>query len=249
MSMLHCYIWLSLLNKDEHGSLLWGHKLGLWSLVQPASKTTRRHQSSTSAQCSCAHSQWSTLWQLCSITDVQCPILCSIRWSCHWLRVDYGNATLAGLPASQLRRLQSVLKAAARLIHRSSRYVHVTPMLRDLHWLRSSERIHFKLGVLISDACMVWRHGIFPTTSSASPIPTVAVSGRRILTAGDPTNMAAHCWRSCVTGGWKLPLEQSAARPHLSSNAVFCRNRLKTHLFSRSFPSYLFSISRSVHRI
>ena len=39
--------------------------------------------------------------------------------------LDYGNATLTGLPASQLRRLQSVLNTAARLIHRSSRYEHV----------------------------------------------------------------------------------------------------------------------------
>ena len=60
-------------------------------------------------------------------------------------QLDYGNATLAGLPASQLRRLQSVLNTAARLIHRSSRYEHVTPMLRDLHWLRSRECIDFKL--------------------------------------------------------------------------------------------------------
>jgi len=28
-----------------------------------------------------------------------------------------------------------------------------------------------------------------------------------------------HCWRSCISGGWKPPLEQSAARRHLSSNA------------------------------
>jgi len=63
-------------------------------------------------------------------------------------RLDYCNATLAGLPASQLSRLQSVLNAAARLIHRSSRYEHSTQMLRDLHWLRSPERIDFKLAVL-----------------------------------------------------------------------------------------------------
>ena len=31
--------------------------------------------------------------------------------------LDYSNATLAGLPASQLCRLQLVLNAAARLIH------------------------------------------------------------------------------------------------------------------------------------
>jgi len=32
------------------------------------------------------------------------------------------------------------------------------------------------------------------------------------------------------------PLEQSAARPHLTTFTVF-RNRLKTYLFSESFPS------------
>ena len=72
--------------------------------------------------------------------------------------LDYSNATLAGLPMSQLRRLQSVLNAAARLIHQSSRYKHVTPMPRDLHWLRSPERIIFKLAVLVY-RCL---HGLAP---------------------------------------------------------------------------------------
>ena len=32
--------------------------------------------------------------------------------------------------------------------------------------------------------------------------------------------VAYHCWRSCVSSGWKLPREQSSARRrHLSSNA------------------------------
>jgi len=33
-------------------------------------------------------------------------------------KLDYGSATLAGLPAVQLDRLQSVLNAAALLIYR-----------------------------------------------------------------------------------------------------------------------------------
>ena len=80
-------------------------------------------------------------------------------------------------PASQLRRLQSVLNAAARLIHRSCRYEHVTPMLQDLHWLRSPECIDFKLAVLVY-RCL---NGLAPrpTTFSVSPTPIVAVSGRR----------------------------------------------------------------------
>jgi len=44
-------------------------------------------------------------------------------------RLDYGNATQAGIPANQHCRLQS----AAQLIHRRRCYDHVTPPLRDLH--------------------------------------------------------------------------------------------------------------------
>jgi len=39
------------------------------------------------------------------------------------------------------------------------------------------------------------------------------------VAASDPTHMAVHCRRSCVSSAWKPPLKQSAARRHLRSNA------------------------------
>jgi len=65
-------------------------------------------------------------------------------------RLDYGNATLAGLPDNQLSRFQSVLNAAARLVFLSENvYEAVSPLLRDL-WLRVAvkQRIELKLTVL-----------------------------------------------------------------------------------------------------
>jgi len=64
-------------------------------------------------------------------------------------RLDYGNATLYGLPGNQIDRLQLVMNAAARLVRSGRKYEHVTPLLRDLHWLRVPERIEFKLAVLV----------------------------------------------------------------------------------------------------
>ena len=92
-------------------------------------------------------------------------------------------------------------------------------MLRDLHWLRSPERIDFKLAARLpmrawSSVTVSLR--LHPARRRFQPPPSPVVV---ILTAGDPTNTAVHCWRSCVSGGWKPPLEQSAARRHLSSNA------------------------------
>ena len=74
--------------------------------------------------------------------------------------------------------------------------------------------------IMLAFDITTWCHSIFPTTScSASPIATPLSPVVVILTASDPTYTAVHCWRSCVSGGWKPPLEQSAARRHLSSNA------------------------------
>ena len=50
-------------------------------------------------------------------------------------RIDYCKLLLFGQPKCILQRLQSVLNSAARLIHLSSRYEHVTPLLIELHWL------------------------------------------------------------------------------------------------------------------
>ena len=64
-------------------------------------------------------------------------------------RLDYGSATLAGLPKQLMDRLQSVQNAAARLIFKACRQGHIQPLLRRLHWLRMPERVWFRLAVLV----------------------------------------------------------------------------------------------------
>ena len=50
-------------------------------------------------------------------------------------RLDYGNALLHGLPQRALQRLQKVQNCAARLITRTWKYEHITPVLQRLYWL------------------------------------------------------------------------------------------------------------------
>ena len=59
--------------------------------------------------------------------------------------IDYCNLLLYGQPKCIFPRLQSVLNSAARLIHLSSRYEHVTPLLIQLNWLPIEQRITLKL--------------------------------------------------------------------------------------------------------
>ena len=63
-------------------------------------------------------------------------------------RLDYDNSVLVGIPAYLLRRLQSMLNAAARLIFHLKRSDHITDALVSLHWLRVPERIQYKVAVL-----------------------------------------------------------------------------------------------------
>jgi len=142
------------------------------------------------------------------------------------------------VPASQLRRLQSVLNAAARHIHRSSRYEHITAMLQDLHWLRSPERIDFKLAVLVYR----FLHGLAPRYLS-DHIQSVTDSNRRCLRSSSSSQLVIRRTRLSNVGDRAFPVAGSRlwnSLPHDVTSAptltVF-RNRLKTFLFCQSFPN------------
>ncbi|KAF7711562.1 hypothetical protein HF521_000573, partial [Silurus meridionalis] len=63
-------------------------------------------------------------------------------------RIDYCNAILGGFPASLINKLQLVQNAAARILTRSRKYDHITPILSSLHWLPVKFRIDYKLLLL-----------------------------------------------------------------------------------------------------
>jgi len=50
-------------------------------------------------------------------------------------RLDYCNSLIAVATSGLLTKLQSVQNAAARFITMSRKFDHITPVLRDLHWL------------------------------------------------------------------------------------------------------------------
>ena len=62
-------------------------------------------------------------------------------------KLDHCNSLLY-VPKYILKKLQSVQNAAAHLITCSRKYDHITPILKELHWLPVSERIKFKILLL-----------------------------------------------------------------------------------------------------
>ena len=72
-------------------------------------------------------------------------------------RIDYANAVLIGLPENALRKLQLVQNSAARMITKTRLRDHVTPILKQLHWLPVHLRIVHKV------LCLVFKAMTFAT--------------------------------------------------------------------------------------
>ncbi len=73
-------------------------------------------------------------------------------------RLDCCNSLLCGLPADLLNRLQRVQNACARTIMMCRKYDHITPVLKELHWLPIAQRIQFKV-LMLTYKCL---HGLAP---------------------------------------------------------------------------------------
>jgi hypothetical protein len=82
-------------------------------------------------------------------------------------RLDCHNGLLTGATQKQLRRLQVLQNNAARLVTRSPRHCHMTPILSQLHWLPVKERIIYKILSLV--------HGALYMPSSPSYLRELAV--------------------------------------------------------------------------
>ena len=57
--------------------------------------------------------------------------------------LDYRNSLLYGLPKESLKKLQHVQNVAARIVTHTCKCDHITPVLCQLHWLSTEERIIF----------------------------------------------------------------------------------------------------------
>ena len=107
-------------------------------------------------------------------------------------RLDYCNALLYGVSDRLMCRLQSVQNAAARLVTGARRCDHITPILRQLHWL--------PLRQPVQDRC--------PCLSMSSRPSTVVLVRRlpaclRLPTAPSPViRFTVVCRSTCTQHVW-----------------------------------------------
>jgi len=89
-------------------------------------------------------------------------------------RLHYCNSLLYGIGDGLLTKLQTVQNVATRVVTGTRKFDHITPVLRQLHWLSVRQRITFKLA-MITFKCL---HGLAPSYLADVCIPVLSVVGR-----------------------------------------------------------------------
>ena len=67
-------------------------------------------------------------------------------------RLDFCNSILYNLPNNKIARLQWIPNLEARMLKRIPRRNYITPVLRELHWLRIHDKIILKILLLTHKA-------------------------------------------------------------------------------------------------
>ena len=149
-------------------------------------------------------------------------------------RLDYCNSLLFGISGYLIQRLQRVQNFAARVVCQLRRENHITPILRQLHWLPVSKRIEFKV-ILITFKVLNGRSPKYlqELVSPYQPVRQLRSSNQGLLTVPSTrlTTFGDRAYSSYAPKLWNaLPLHLRS----ITSLSVF-KSKLKSHLFSQYY--------------
>jgi len=167
----------------------------------------------------------------------------SVQWTfMHALvvtEVDYCSSVLSDISGQLLQRLQSVFNAAARLVFSARKLEHITPLLRELHWLKVPERIQFRLCVL-AYRCLI---GTAPSYLAETLHLTTDVGSRRRLRSASTSTLVIPSTRRTTLDDGVFTVTAARAWNGLPSSLrsvpslLQFRRDLKTALFQSSYSS------------
>ena len=129
---------------------------------------------------------------------------------------------------------QRIQNSLARVITNTSKYQHITPILKKLHWLPIKQRIDYKL-CLLTYKTLTNQQPTYLYNSLSFPSHSVSTRSSDSLVLSIPYVRSSLGKRAFSVIGPRLWNSLPPDTRNSSSLPIF-RSRLKTHLFKIAFP-------------
>ncbi len=151
-------------------------------------------------------------------------------------RLDYCNAALAGLPQTTTQPLQRAQNAAARLITGIRQRDHITPAMKQLHWLPINFRIQYKLCLLmhliITRQCPDYMKELVTLTADgATRTGLRSANGRSFQKPKTRTKFGERAFSYSGPAAWNSLPDYL----HYNNNTASFKRQLKTYLFAIAY--------------
>ena len=147
-------------------------------------------------------------------------------------KLDYCNSLLFGLPSAKLDIIQRIQNNAARLVTRTRRTEHITPVMFRLHWLPVRQRIDYKILMITLHHHQVQsylRSQLHLRSSSrslrSSSSPTLVVPQTKTKSYGDRS------FSACAPRLWNNLPDHIRNADNINS----FKTKLKTYLFDAAY--------------
>ena len=156
-------------------------------------------------------------------------------------RLDYCNGLLCAGTDQQLQEQQLVQNRAARLVVRPrvprGQIVHITPILKQLHWLLVKQRVRYKLCLIVHNSL----HGTGP--QYLRELLKLYVRDERLRQASNLQLVPCHPKRKVGRAGFRVAGPDAwhtllAAIRSIDSKTVF-KSKLKAHLWQIAYQKTL----------
>ena len=147
-------------------------------------------------------------------------------------KLDYCNSLLYGVSNDQLKRLQYIQNTAARIITLTKKRSHITPVLKELHWL---PRITFKLLVFAFKAYHQCGPAYLNSKLAIQSRTRNLRSSQQVILHQPSFNLATYGAKSYTYAAPKLFNSLPPRIKELSCLETF-KSNVKTYLFNQAFP-------------
>lgn len=194
--------------------------------------TTLSMENQVKAVCKSAYAQLRSIGHIrrCLTMDASKKVVNSLVTT----RLDYCNSLLYGIPSKLMYKLQKVQNTAARIITRTSKYSHITPVLKELHWLPVECRLKYKV-LLHTHRALYGEAPLYITNMVKRYIPGRSLRSQNTTQLEVPRGRTVSYGDRCYTRAAPLLWNTLPSQLQNTNKLTTFKSLLKTYFFQQYY--------------